>query len=58
MIGNFKSFSEFLKTSMMGLNSGMKVVEDKIRSIVNKSKGYPPEGQIENKKAWLTEEKK
>lgn len=42
----------------MGLNSGMKVVEDKIRSIVNKSKGYPPEGQIENKKAWLTEEKK
>lgn len=31
----------------------MEVVEDKIRDIVNKSKAYLPEGQIEKKKPWL-----
>lgn len=41
---------------MMGLNNGVGGVENKVRGIVNRSKGYLPEGQIEKMEAWLIEE--
>ena len=44
-------YQNLKKNSIKGLNDGIEAVEDKIRDIVNQSKAYLPEGQIEKKKA-------